>query len=148
MFRTFSFFLITMISFGGNSMAADFSSPEGALKALEEAYVQKDINAAVAAKDFRFEAKAMLLSLKNLGNPDEDLVKQTAEVLELSFRKHMGTNGFPAFSGLQCTVVEKKSLREDLVEMTEVCTFPDGGKSSDIVHAAKSTSGWHIVVLP
>lgn len=131
------------------SMAADLSSPERALKALEDAYVRKDIEAAVAAKDFQFEARAMLGALKNLpGPPDDQLVQQAAEVLELSFRQQMKTSGFPAFAGLQCGVVRKKQLRADLVQLVEECIFPDGGKSTGTLHAARSAAGWRIVVLP
>jgi hypothetical protein len=139
---------IALFSAMNPSMAADFSSPEGALKALEYAYVRKDIEAAVAAKDFKFEAHEMLKTLKKLGNPGEDLIKQTAEVLELSFRKQMKTEGFPAFADLKCKVVRKKYIRDGIIEMVEECIFPDGGKSSDTLHAAKSVSGWRIVVLP
>jgi hypothetical protein len=57
----------------------DFSTPEGALAALEDAYKRKDLDGAVAAKDFEYEAREMLLALKNLpGPPDDDLVSQTA----------------------------------------------------------------------
>lgn len=139
---------IALFSAMNISMAADLSSPEGALKALEDAYARKDIEAAVAAKDFKFEAREMLKALKNLGNPDEDLIKQTAEVLELGFRKQMKTEGFPAFADLKCKVVQKKYIRDGLVEMVEECIFPDGGKSTDTLHAAKSASGWRIVILP
>ena len=73
-------------------MALDLFTPESALKSLEDAYIRKDIEGAVASKDFRYEAKAMLTSHKNLANPDDDLVSKTAEVLELSFRKEMLLN--------------------------------------------------------
>ena len=38
----------------------DFSSPEGAILCLEDAYRKRDIEAAVAAKDFATEARRML----------------------------------------------------------------------------------------
>jgi hypothetical protein len=130
------------------TMAADLSTPEGALKFLEDAYVRKDLEAAVSAKDFQYEARAMLNALKNLKNPDDELVQKTADVLELSFRKQIQTKGFPDFTQLRCSVVSKKLLQPDLVEMTEECIFPDGGKSTDILHATKSSHGWRIVILP
>ncbi len=130
-------------------MKADLSTPEAAVAALEDAYKQKDVDAAIDAKDFTFEAREMLISLKNLPNPpDEDLVKQTANVLELAFRKQVETRGFPDFTQLRCQVVSKKELRDDLVELVEECVFPDGGKSSQTLHACKNASGWHIVILP
>jgi len=128
-------------------MAADLSTPEKALQALETAYVRSDLEAAVAARDFRFEAREMLRAM----NPtvvDDDLVKQTSEVLELAFRKEMKSNGFPPFKDLRCTVVKRTELAPGLVEMMEECVFPDGAKSREPVHAAKSDVGWRIVVLP
>src|SRR5215469_16168159 len=111
-------------------MLQDLSTPEAALAALEDAYNRKDIEAAVATKDFAREAREMLISLKGLPHPlDDDLVKQTADVLELAFRKQMEVQGFPNFTDLHCKVVSKKELREDLVELVEECLFPDGKKS-------------------
>ena len=130
------------------AMAAGSTTPEGALRDLENAYVRKDLEAAVAAKDFNFEARAMLKALRNIGDPDQAIVKQAAEVLELGFRRQMQTSGLPAFADLRCRVVSKKALSLELVEMVEECIFPDGGRSTDTVHAAKSSSGWRIVVLP
>ncbi|HMF91209.1 MAG TPA: hypothetical protein VKL40_11230 [Candidatus Angelobacter sp.] len=130
-------------------MHADLSTPEAALAALEDAYNRKDIEAAVAAKDFVLEAREMLISLKAFSSsPDPEVLKQTADVLELSFRKHMEVQGFPDFTRVRCKVVSKKELRDDLVEMVEECLFPDGGKSHQTMHAAKNESGWHIIVLP
>ncbi len=140
--------LLLLATIALETMASNLSTPEEALRSLEAAYVQKNIEAAVAAKDFKFEAKELLLKLKNIKNPDQALVDETAHVLELSFRKQMRESGFPDFANLKCAVVAKKFLRDDFVELTEECTFPDGGKSRDTVHAAKSTAGWRIVVLP
>lgn len=139
---------ISCFAFTSVSMAIDLSTPEAALKSLETAYIQKDIEAAVTAKDFKFEAKELLVNLKKIGTPDQEMIDETAKVLELGFRKHMRESGFPDFSSLRCTVVQKKNIRDGLVEMIEDCVFPDGGKSRDTVHAAKSSVGWRIVILP
>jgi hypothetical protein len=130
------------------SMQSDFSTPEAALAALEDAYNRKDIEAAVAAKDFTFEAREMLTRLKNIPQPPEgDLVRQAAGALELAFRKQMEVEGFPDFTELRCKVVSKKQLSDGLVELVEECVFPDGGKSRQTMHASKNDGGWHIVVL-
>ena len=144
--KRFAFFITLLLAFP--SMATNLSTPENALKSLEEAHNRKDIEAAVAAKDFHFEARAMLVALKSIRNPDEQLIKETAHVLELSFRKSIKTDGFTDFTQLRCSVVKKKQLQPELVEMVEECIFPDGDKSSDTLHAAKSEHGWRIVVLP
>ncbi|WP_428506877.1 hypothetical protein [Roseateles sp.] len=135
-------------AFALKTMAEDLSTPETALRSLEAAYSQKNIEAAVAARDFKFEARELLVNLKGIKDPEQNLVDETSHVLELSFRKQMRDSGFPNFSYLSCVVVAKKVLREDLVELIEECVFPDGGKSRDTVHAAKSPAGWRIVILP
>lgn len=145
--RSLLFTLILML-FSLPAMANDLSTPDKALKSLEEAYIRKDIETAVAAKDFRYEALAMLSANKNLQNSGGDLVNKATEVLELSFRKQMQTKGFPDFSNLHCSVMSQKQLKPELVEMVEECVFPDGGKSTDILYAAKSIVGWRIVNLP
>jgi hypothetical protein len=90
----------------------------------------------------------MLQAMNHLKNPDAELVQQTAEVLELSYRKQMKLEGFPDFHSLSCAIVKKTSVRPDLVELEEECVRPDGGKSRDSLHAAKTEHGWRIVVLP
>ena len=130
------------------TMATDLSTPANALKSLEDAYIHKDIEAAVRAKDFRYEADAILAANMNLKNSDEELIGKTAEILELAFRKQMQTQGFPDFGKLHCSVVSKKPIALNLVELVEECLFPDGGKSSDKLYAIKSSVGWRIVASP
>ena len=128
-------------------MAIDFSTPEGALHLLEAAYAHQDIEAAVAARNFEWEAREMLKKLAEDPTPQADLIQETAQVLELSFRQHIETNGFPKFSELRCSILKTKQLRPDLVEIFEECIFPDGLISREKIHVAKSGEKWGIVVL-
>ena len=128
---------------------ADFSTPERALASLEDAYVRKDIDGAIAAKDFNFEAREMLLILSDVAEQmDDAMVEQTAQVLELAFRSQIEEEGFPDFQNVRCRVTDKKDLREDLVELVEECVLPDGSGSKQVLHAVRNQTGWHIVVLP
>jgi hypothetical protein len=129
-------------------MAADYSTPEGALLALENAYIAQDIEAAVAAKNFPYEGEQMLRNLKSIPDPDADLIQEAAKVLELSFRRHLEIKGFPQFAELKCRVTASKQLASDLVELTEECVFPDGYVSIETIHAAMTGQRWGIVVLP
>ena len=91
----------------------------------------------------------MLLSLRS--GPellDEPTIKLTTEVLDLAFTKQIEQEGFSDLSSLRCKSIAENHLNEDLVELVEECTFPDGGKSRQTVHAAKNMTVWHIVVLP
>jgi hypothetical protein len=133
-------------------MTTDLSSPQAALRSLEAAYVRRDLEAAVAAKDFRFEAEEMLLNLARESNVDhtldEQMTSNLAEILELKFRKHMLESGFPDFSAYRCEVVREVQLREDLVQLTEVCTSTaDGTVTVQELHAARNGDAWRIVDL-
>ena len=143
-------FLGSMLGISGPAIAfaADYSTPEAAVRSLESAYVRKDIEAAVAAKDFATEALLMLKKISPELSNDQEILKQTAEVLELTYRNEMQTTGFPDFSNLKCSFESKVELAPDLVKLTEVCVFPDGGKSVQDVHVSKGESGWHVVTVP
>lgn len=136
----------------GLSRAADIkvdsTTPEGAILVLEEAYKKKDIEAAVVAQDFVAQARLMLSKMGKGMENDADLLKQTAEVLELSFRAQIKKEGFPNFDGLKSRFSKKKEhpKYKDMVEVTEVCTFPDGGESTQKVLVAKSEKGWRFVI--
>ena len=140
--------VIALAALASTSMAVDLSTPQAALQSLELAYARMDIEGAVAAKDFNFEARELLVNLRKIGTPDQAMIEETAKVLELSFRKHIRNSGFPVFGNLRCSVIHEQTLREGLVQMVEECVFPDGGKSRDTVHAAKSAEGWRIVIFP
>lgn len=142
--------LVMLISVVGRVMASspDFSTPEGAVRALESAYIDKDIEAAIAAKDFQEEARLMLLSINPALANDPEVLKETTAVLELSFRKEMKDNGFPDFASLRCSFSRKEEISATHVILTEVCRFPDGGTSEEPVHVVKVETGWRMVVVP
>lgn len=125
----------------------DFKTPEGAILCLEDAYRAGDIEAAVGCKDFRMEALLMLQGLEHDFSADEEIVTKTAEVLELSFRKEIETNGFPDFSELESSFSNTASYKDhdDVVVVTEVCTFPDGGTSTQRILVAKTDAGWKVL---
>jgi hypothetical protein len=127
--------------------ATDFSTPESAVRALEDAYIQKDIEAAVAAKDFTEEARLMLVRISPELADDAETLNQTAEVLELSFRKQIQDEGFPELAELRCSLSQPDHLASALVKLTETCEFPDGGKSVEDLHVFKGADGWRVVVV-
>ena len=125
---------------------ADFTTPEGAILKLEDAYRKKNIEAAVAAKDFVSEARVMLSRMNKGMENDAEILQKTAEVLELGFRCEM-KGGFPDFTGLKCRFPRKEKYErfEDILVVTEVCTFPDGGTSTQKLLVAQVASGWRVL---
>jgi hypothetical protein len=124
-----------------------YGSPEVALAALEEAYRRHDIEAAVRLKDFYIEAAVMLgkPSIHTQTSEDKEILKMSAEVLELSFRKAIQDNGFPDFSKLICSVVDKKSESEGLVYITEQCESAGLLLEKQVLLAAFRDGKWRIV---
>ena len=124
----------------------DNTTPEGAILCLENAYDERDIDKAVSCKDFYTEAKLMLQKMPNLDG-DDDMIKQTAEVLELSFVKHTTEAEWPNFSTLKRAFPLREKITDDYWVITEICWYPDGGKSVQKLGTSKTATGWKVVGL-
>lgn len=136
------------VSLPGVALAADFSTPQNAIRSLEAAYISKDVEAAVAAKDFNEEARLMLQSMDPQFAEDSEMLKKTADLLELSFRKQMKDIGFPDFSSVECSLGEPKTVTPAFVKVAERCVSPDGGVTEEDVHVFNGPKGWRVVVVP
>ncbi|MBB6235813.1 uncharacterized protein YegJ (DUF2314 family) [Pedobacter sp. AK013] len=128
---------------GVDHFKADLETPEGAILSIEKAYNNKDIDAAIACKDFFEEAKSLLSVMKM--EIDQDIINETAEVLKLSFINNIEENGFPDFSTVQNAFPERKKVDETHWVITEVCWYPDGGKSVQLLNTYKSSKGWVVL---
>jgi hypothetical protein len=125
-----------------------FATPEDAVRALEQAYIQKSADAVVAALDFVEGGRQLLQETNPALANDADSIKQTARVLELSFRDELRTKGFPDFGKLKCSFVGKAQLSPGLIKLTEQCVFPEGGKSVQDLIVMKRDLGWRVVLVP
>lgn len=128
---------------GVDHFKTNFDTPEGAILSLEKAYNEKNIDAALACKDFQEEAKAMLAGLTM--DTNDEIVASTAEVLNLSFINNLEEHGFPNFSNLQNAFTEREKIDDEHWIITEVCWFPDGGKSIQKLNTYKSATGWKVL---
>lgn len=128
---------------GVDHFRTDFNTPEGAILSLEKAYNDQNLDAALACKDFYEEAKMMLSKLSI--ETDEEMIANTAEVLELSFINHIQEHGFPNFSDLQHAFPIREKIDDTHYTITEVCWFPDGGVSVEKLNTYKSASGWKVL---
>ena len=131
-----------------SEFARDFTTPQGAILKLEDAYRNKDIDAAVAAKHFRLEAELMLsrLPLPHL-LADDKVVAQTATTLELAFRSQL-EHGFPDMTGTRSSFSEATlytGVNGGLV-VTEVVRYPDGRTSRQEMIVAETENGWRVLI--
>lgn len=125
--------------------AGGFDSPEDAVRGLEQAYIQKNADGAVAALDFVEEGRQLLQETDPLLAGDADSIKRAAELLEQSFRDELRTKGFPDFSQLKCAFVGKIQIAPGLIKLAELCAFPDGRKRLQDV-MVKNNMGWRVVL--
>ena len=128
--------------------AAGFGAPEDAVRALEQAYVQKDADSAVAAMDFVEEGRQMLQKINPTLANDPAAIKQAAEGRELAFRNELRTKGFPEFTHLKCSFVGKTQIAPGLIELTQQCVSPEGAKSLQELLVKKSELGWRVTLRP
>lgn len=125
-------------------VARDFTTPEGAILCLEDAYRRRDIEAAIAAKDFTIEATLMLQKTGFKDQIDQEMVAKTAETLQASFRAHTVKN-WPDFEGLESYFTKREPYADNIVVVTEVCRFSDGGFSEQNMLVAHTSQGWRVL---
>ena len=123
-------------------------TPEDALRRIEDAYRAKDVELAVACKDFDREARLMLDQIRPGTSSDAELVKSAAQTLEQAYRAEMKKTGLPDMKGVRCTVVKKEPGAGDLVRLTERCVWPGPKDSVETVTVAPSKAGWRLVMTP
>lgn len=128
--------------------AGGFDTPENAVLALEQAYIQKSADSAVAAMDFVEEGRQMLQKINPTLANDPDAIKQAAEGRELSFRDELKTRGFPDFDRLKCSFLEKTQIAPNLVRLRQQCLAPAGTRSTQDLLVTKSELGWRVTLRP
>jgi hypothetical protein len=136
-----------LFSLGCGRQAEDLSTPEKAILSLEDAYRAKDIEAAVRCKDFLTEANLMLEEFPKLKErADGKVVTETAKILELAFRKEMKTKGFPDFAGVTARFPKVEPYRENIVVVTEECSYLDGSTTQQRLLVVKVKDGWRVLI--
>ena len=142
------FLLLLGLTAASSINAGGFDTPEDAVRALEQAYVQKNEEGAVAAMDFVEEGRQMLQKINPTLANDAEIIKQAAEDRELSFRNELRTKGFPDFGRLKCSFVGKAQIAPGLVKLTEQCVFPDGGRLVQDLIVTRRDLGWRVTLPP
>ena len=140
--------LLFAIAAATTANATGFETPEDAVLALERAYIQKNVDGAVAVMDFVEEGRQMLQKINPTLANDPDMIKQAADGREQAFRNELRANGFPDFSQLKCSFVGTRKIAPELLELTQQCLSPDGTKSQREVLVKKSEPGWRVTLRP
>ena len=126
--------------------AVESTTPYGALRLYQRAVELHDIEAMVAAKDFKDEAEVMLRGLDQ--PPDDDLVSQTAETLEAAFRAQWKEAGWPDLSGTQSFFSEALPLSDNTVFVHHQLVYPDGAQDTSQVRLVRRGAYWRVSHAP
>jgi hypothetical protein len=140
--------LLLALSATSAAHAGGFDTPEDAVRALEQAYVQKSADGAVAVMDFVEEGRQMLQKINPTLASDPDAINQAAQGRELAFRNELRAKGFPDFANLKCSFVGKTQIAPGLVKLMQQCVARDGAKSTQDQLVAKSEVGWRVTLRP
>jgi uncharacterized protein YegJ (DUF2314 family) len=122
----------------------DFSTPEGAILCLEDAYDDQDIERALDCKNFEEEARMLLVEMNDRCSGKE-ILETTANILRTAFIKSLQKDGFPVFSDLRRAYPYRKKITDNLYLITEVCIFPNGIKSQQQIYTFKGEDGWKVL---
>jgi hypothetical protein len=121
----------------------DFSTPEGAVIALEDAYRRRDLEAAVQSKDFKQDA-FYFLGLQfgsDLGRADE-----MGEALEANFRREMA-DGLPDYSKIKTSFIKREVVSPEQVILTQRCQRGEHVRDMRLL-VVKTDRGWRTVLAP
>lgn len=128
---------------GEDYFLPNFETPEGAILLLEEAYDENNIDKAISCKNFEKEAELMLKKTLTI-EFDQAIIETTAEALRLSFIKSLQEHGMPKFDGVK-RAFKRQFLSEEHCIVTEICYYPDGGKSAQKLNTFKANDEWKVL---
>ena len=130
----------------------DFTTPAGAVLMLEDAFRRRDLDAAATAKDFATEAELELQAAGSAQPPTRADIAQRAADLEAKFRELMATS-WPDFSAVTSYFVDTQPyiqptghmISANLVVVTELNRFTQGGYSEQRVLVCETPDGWRVL---
>lgn len=128
---------------GSDHFKLDFDTPEGAILCIEQAYRDSDMEKVLSCKDFYEEARLMLADMAF--EVDQEMISSTAETLEASFIAQIEEHGMPDFSNIRSAFTQREKLTENHWVITELCTYPDSGISTQKLSTCKTDHGWRVL---
>jgi len=125
---------------------ADFSTPEGAVLCLEDAFRQKNIEAAAACRDFATEARLWLQERGHLSSEEKTaMLPETIRAMEKSFRDSLAS-GLPAdWIFGESYFLPHEPFADGIVTVNKYTQVPDGGLYSQQILVAKTGNEWRTV---
>jgi hypothetical protein len=123
----------------------DFATPEGAILCLEVAHANKDLEAAVACRDFVTQAR---LWIHESGcTPEqfqEKLLSEMTVTMEKTFRKGIEQFGW-GIPPVGCYFPQRTPYGEGLVVVSTVKVGPDRSLFRQRILTSQTATGWRVV---
>jgi hypothetical protein len=122
----------------------DFSTPEGAILCLEDAYRRQNIESACICKSFLIEGTLKLLDLDPNLARDPEMRKKNAVLLERTYRKTM-PESWPDLKGVESFFIDRQLYTDGIVAVTELRRLPGGTYNEHKLLVAKTKDGWKVL---
>ena len=126
------------------SVEKDFSTPEGAILCLEDAYRRQNIESACMCKNFLIEGILMLLDADPDLARNAELRKRNAVLLERKFRKET-TESWPDLKGVESFFIDHQRFISGVVVVTELHRLRDGTFNKLNLLVANTINGWRVL---
>ena len=125
---------------------ADFSTPEGVVLCLEDSYRHRNIEAAVACRDFGTEAGLWLQERGHLSRQVKDeMLTETIRAMEKSFRDRIAKETTIDWERAKSYFLAREPFSDGIVVVNKITQLPDGYLLPQQILVAETTSGWRIV---
>jgi len=125
-------------------VSMDFTTPEGAILCLEEAYRQGDRDSVLAAKDFVTEARLMLEKAGLHDKIDQEMLGKASATLLDSFKSHLSKK-WPDFKGVESFFLRREAYCDKVVVVTEACRLANGEFSQQRILVSETEQGWRVL---
>lgn len=129
-------------------VACDFTTPEGAVRCLEVAYTNRDIEAAIEAHDFEFNARMQWQRINSsLGintTPPAEVIRPLVDAEVARFREStplMWAN----FDGAESLFAGHEPYEPGVVVVNEVIVPATGSPASVRILVAETQHGWRVL---
>ena len=124
---------------------ADFSTPEGAVLCLDEACRSRNIEAAVACRDFAAEARIWLQQRHLSQQMKDEMLPKVTRTMEKSYRDSLAKE-WPFDWARSKSYFEKHGrVADGVVAVSKVTRRPDGRLIWQEILVAKTNDGWRVV---
>jgi hypothetical protein len=126
------------------SFEQDFSTPEGAVLCLEDAYRRKKIEAVCSCKNFMIEGTVALLNMDPNLARNPEVRKKNALLTERAFRKEI-MEAWPDLKGVESFFIGHHIYHSGIHVVVELRRSPDGMFTKLNHLVANTPTGWVVL---